>query len=75
MNKSYKECSSIDQAWDYIDSLGLDDYRDNERFAWADCPEEIIEYEKQQNRGCCGFLDIEIMINGRRALIGCNYGH
>lgn len=32
-------------------------------------------YESIRDEGCCGFFDEEIMINGRLAKIGCNFGH
>ena len=48
---------------------------DNTRFAWVDDPAAVTEYRDNQNHGCCGFFDAEIVIDGRKAIIGCNYGH
>lgn len=48
---------------------------DNYRFAFADDAEAVAEYELAQEQGCCGSSDFEILINGHKAYIGCNYGH
>jgi hypothetical protein len=60
-------------AWmyDFVDDSCID----NGRFAWADDPKEVEKYHKQADNGCCGFFDTEVVIKGRKALIGCNYGH
>lgn len=48
---------------------------DNGRLAYLDDPISMKEYEKKKAEGCCGFIDEEIVIGGRNAIIGCNYGH
>jgi hypothetical protein len=48
---------------------------DGERFAFSDDKEAIRAYEIVKDNGCCGFFDEEITVNGRKAMIGCNYGH
>ena len=52
-----------------------EDCIDNTRFAYLDNPEEMEDYENSQEEGCCGFFDMEILVAGRKATIGCNYGH
>jgi hypothetical protein len=69
-----KEFNSEAEAWDWMDSLGFE-YMDNERFAFTHDPEEMQEYNEKQSQGCCGFFDEKIMVDGRLAMIGCNYGH
>lgn len=53
----------------------VDDNIDNYRFAFLDNQKEIDEYEDVKGHGCCGFFDEEIIVNGRNAIIGCNFGH
>ena len=48
---------------------------DNHRFAFLDDAEAMSEYEAQRDGGCCGFFDREVTVAGRKAMIGCNYGH
>ena len=48
---------------------------DNERFAFLDDTEALKQYEDQKSQGCCGEFDAEIVVGGRKATIGCNYGH
>jgi hypothetical protein len=35
----------------------------------------IKAYKETQAKGCCGFMDTSIIVNQRKYLIGCNYGH
>lgn len=48
---------------------------DCERFAYVDDPVAFVEYYHIQEQGCCGFFDADIIVGGRRAMLGCNYGH
>ena len=48
---------------------------DNYRFAFGDDAKAMAEYDDQVRSGCCGFFDEEIMVGGRKANIGCNFGH
>jgi hypothetical protein len=48
---------------------------DNIRFAYLDDKEAMALYEEAKKNGCCGFCDLEVIVAGRRAMIGCNYGH
>ena len=67
--------SSENSAMSYLDDRFGDDCMDNERFAYCDDAEAIEKYNQQQNEGCCGCFDIYVYVGGRKALIGCNYGH
>lgn len=48
---------------------------DNERYAYLDDDLARARYYDQQDQGCCGFFDADIIVDGRPAMIGCNYGH
>lgn len=48
---------------------------DNERFAYVEDSIAMAQYDKQQDDGCCGSFDAVIMVDGKEAMIGCNYGH
>ncbi len=65
---------TTDEAWQWVYEQDLE-YADNHRFAFTDDPTAVAEYEEKQERGCCGSFDSIIEVNGRRAYIGCNYGH
>lgn len=59
------------QKWFFTEIEELD-FVDNFRFAFCD---NMDEYEKLRNDGCCGFIDIEVLVGGRVYCMGCNYGH
>lgn len=63
------------EAFQYMYDTVDDSCIDNTRFAWVDDPKALKEYHEQASQGCCGSYDTEVSINGRRAMIGCNYGH
>jgi hypothetical protein len=48
---------------------------DNYRFAYLDDEKGMKKYNEAKELGCCGFYDDEVIIAGRKATIGCNYGH
>jgi hypothetical protein len=50
-------------------------FRDNYRFAFLDDPAAVAAYEEAERAGCCGSYDADIIVAGRPAWIGCNYGH
>lgn len=52
-----------------------DDCIDNYRFAFEDDAEAVTKYEQARDEGCCGRFDQDIYVAGRKAMIGCNYGH
>lgn len=63
------------KAVDWMVSEVDDPFIDNERFAFLDDADAMGKYADQQNEGCCGSFDIEIIVQGRAATIGCNFGH
>lgn len=48
---------------------------DNWRAAFLDDPAGMSDYEATREGGCCGSYDLDVLINGRPARVGCNYGH
>lgn len=72
-----KEFNTIEEVREYIDSLDHYDYeyRDNYRFAYLDDEVQMKEYDEIYNQGCCGYFDEEIIVGGRAAKVGFNYGH
>jgi hypothetical protein len=64
-----------EEAFEWMVEKVDDPYIDNYRFAFVDDMEQAAEYEEKADSGCCGSADYDIMVGGRRALVGCNYGH
>lgn len=64
-----------EEAFDWMEESVSDLYMDNERFAYVEDPIAMAQYDKQQDDGCCGSFDAVIMVDGKEAMIGCNYGH
>ncbi len=48
---------------------------DNTRFAYLDDVKAMEEYNKQIDEGCCGSMDRVVYVMGRKATVGCNFGH
>lgn len=61
------------RAW--LDAQVDDDYVDNERFAYKDDQAAMEAYVRQAADGCCGDADYDVIVAGRPATIGCNFGH
>lgn len=69
------EFATQEEAFDWMYAEVNDDCVDNERFAFEDDEEALRQYSDQERNGCCGSFDEDIIVNGRNATIGCNYGH
>jgi hypothetical protein len=63
------------EAEEWMDAEVDDSCIDGYRFAFLDSRAELGEYRRMKANGCCGFFDAIIVVGGRRARIGCNYGH
>ena len=73
---SYPTFNSEDEAFDWMyDCVKDEDCVDNFRFAYKDDPAQVEMYEEIYRSGCCGNFDVTVIINGRMAMVGCNYGH
>lgn len=62
-------------AFDWMHEKVNDGCIDNNRLAYTDDEDAVILYDKATDHGCCGFFDTLVIINGRDAMIGCNFGH
>jgi len=67
--------SSKEDAVCWMDEQVDDPYMDNFRFSFNDDQKGVEKYEMQRQDGCCGSFDTVVMVDGREATIGCNYGH
>jgi len=61
--------------WMYDDQVAIEDCVDNYRFAYKDDTQGMQAYLDAQREGCCGFFDADVIVGGREATIGCNFGH
>lgn len=52
----------------------IDYYSDNFRIAIKDSETNAI-YDYRRSKGCCGFVDEEIVLKDKTILIGFNFGH
>ena len=57
------------------EQMADDEFADNYRFAYVDDVEACMRYEDARNNGCCGYFDRAIIIAGKHAMVGYNYGH
>lgn len=64
-----------EEAEEWMDLEVDDPCVDNYRFAFLDDEDAMAIYDKQKEAGCCGDFDEEVIVAGRPAMIGCNYGH
>lgn len=48
---------------------------DNMRFAFVDDARQMETYDAAKRNGCCGFFDEDVIVAGRPAMVGCNFGH
>jgi len=63
-------------AWDWLAvQVEMEDCVDNHRFAFEDDDAAMVTYNQAAWDGCCGSCDYDIIVAGRLACIGCNYGH
>ena len=62
-------------AWRWMQEQVNDGCVDNYRLAYKSDRASLKRYRRAKSHGCCGFFDAHIIIAGRRAKIGCNYGH
>lgn len=75
MSEKLPEFSTQEEGFEWLDSQVNDPYTNNHRFAYKDDEKAMNEYEERQSQGCCGEADYDVVVAGRLAMIGCNYGH
>lgn len=68
-----KPFPSEKEAWEWLESHNLE-CSDNYRLGYYG-EDSMDEYESALKTGCCGYFDRQVIIDGRIAIIGCNYGH
>lgn len=66
---------SLESAYEFMYEQITDINIDNITFAWLDDEKGVKDYFNICSAGCCGRFDAEVNIQGRKAIIGCNYGH
>jgi hypothetical protein len=64
-----------EMAESWLDKEMEDENWDNFRFSFLEDTDGCLQYEAAYGKGCCGSFDEVILVDGRAALIGCNYGH
>jgi hypothetical protein len=64
-----------EDARTWMDEQVDDPCVDNYRFAFHDDSDAMAKYGHAEATGCCGSFDREVVVAGRPASIGCNYGH
>jgi hypothetical protein len=74
-DKNIPNFTTKDVAHDYMIKLLDDEFEDNYRFSYCDDADGLTEYADAIDNGCCGSFDVMVKVNGRLALVGCNYGH
>ena len=73
-----REFPSIEAAQEFMaDSLAKmgEVCADNWRFAWNDDNTEMTAYAAVSNAGTAEPFDEKVVIEGREAWVGCNYGY
>lgn len=63
------------EDWMYEQELNGEEFFSDHRFAFVDDNAQMAKYQEIQEGGCCGSFDQEIIVDGRLATIGCNFGH
>ena len=68
---------TADDAFSWFETMIGDCYYDNHRFVYVDDLKspKAREYFNLYSDGCCASDDVTVIVNGRLAIIGCNFGH
>jgi hypothetical protein len=69
------EFDTVEEAEEWMENEVDDPCVDNYRFAYVDDDVAMQIYSELAGEGCCGSFDEEIIVGGRAAMVGCNYGH
>lgn len=68
--------NSVKDAFAWLEKTNQDDCYDQHRFVFVDeLKSKGNKYYKIYQKGCCGSDDTTVIVNGRLAVIGCNFGH
>ena len=69
------EFDTKEDAFAWLRDIVDDPCIDNFRFAFDDDLVAINAYDEAHYNGCCGSADRRVIVAGRLAQVGCNYGH
>jgi hypothetical protein len=69
-----QDCKNKIYLWIKDNQKYIDYYSDNFRIAIKDDETNLI-YNYRKSKGCCGFVDEEIIFKDKTILIGFNFGH
>lgn len=75
MAEETMEFATPAEAQEWAREMVDNDCVDNERFAFLDDEDAVGQFRVQSEDGCCGSFEREVVVAGRRALVGLNYGH
>jgi hypothetical protein len=75
MGGSIGEFATEQEAIDWLEAEVDDTCIDNWRIGYLDDPASMAAYHDAVRHGCCGSADEDVVIGGRKAMVGCNYGH
>lgn len=76
LEETPKSFKTKEEALNYLKHKYEEDCGDNYRFAFLSGDSESLEtYRQRYLQGCCGFEDRIVLVNGEKAVLGCNYGH
>jgi hypothetical protein len=75
MSETLLKFPSKEEAINWMYEAVDDPCVDNTRFAFLDDAAALYVYDEQERGGCCGSFDQEILVAGKLATVGCNYGH
>jgi len=70
-----KDFADYEGALAWMAAKVNDPYQDNERFSYLDDDDALEKYHQKYNAGCCGYFDECVIVGGKLATIGCNFGH
>ena len=74
-NTPIPEFNTKEEAFAWLRDKIDDPCMDNFRFAFEDDQEASNAYCEAHENGCCGSADYTVIVAGRQAQVGCNYGH
>lgn len=71
-----EQLAAIQAWWDKQDKdSDFFECTDNERFAIKGNKQQEEQYNIIKNQGCCGSMDVEIVVGDDILLYGFNFGH
>lgn len=70
-----REFDNHEEAFHWLHKVVDDGCIDNDRFYFYGDKLAEAYFEECAEHGCCGSMEKDVIIAGRAARIGCNYGH